>query len=250
MITYQKIGSYGRLGNQMFQYAAMLGISDLTGYEFGFSPGRLLECFKINCGTPLHAAVQVKYLYSEPEFSFNPEVFKCPDSVDFVGYFQTEKYWIHARDKVLKQFRFLEDFSHGYGEFTSLHIRRGDYVSLKETHTCLADTDYYDRAIQALDPEKIVIFTDDKEWIERSGNLDKWRKGREAVLTLDSSDAKELQAMSKAKNAIIANSSFSWWGAYLGPHQSGGRIISPAAWFGSSGPKNWNDVYCQGWEVI
>lgn len=250
MITYQKIGSYGRLGNQMFQYAAMLGISERTGHKFGFAPGRLLDCFDITEGTPLYSPVHAKYLYSEPEFSFRSEVFDCPDSVDFEGYFQSEKYWIHARSKVLEQFHFLETQDDIYGEFTSLHIRRGDYVSLKETHTCLADTDYYDRAIQALNPKKIVIFSDDKDWLTRSGNLDKWGQDREIVVSLEPNDVKELQAMSKAKNAIIANSSFSWWGAYLGPYQTSGRVISPRAWFGPRGPQDWLDIYCQGWEVL
>lgn len=250
MITYQKLGSYGRLGNQMFQYAAMLGISEKTGHEFGYAPGRLLDCFDIRLGKPLTGPEPVKYLYAERSFDFNPDVFSCPDSVDFVGYYQSEKYWSHCRERVVEQFKFRNSILSPAGEFTSLHIRRGDYVHLKDTHTCLADTDYYDRSINALDPNKLIIFTDDRSWLNDSGMLSKWSRDRQVEVCSLESDFDELDLMSRATNAIVANSSFSWWGAYLGPQQRGGRVIAPEKWFGPQGPGSWRDVYCEGWEII
>lgn len=250
MITYQKLGSYGRLGNQMFQYAAILGISEKTGFDFGYAPGRLLDCFDIKLGKPLTVTEPVRYLYAERSFDFSPEVFSCPDSVDFVGYYQSEKYWKHCAEKVVDQFKFRNLIPAPEKDFTSLHIRRGDYVHLKDTHTCLADTDYYDRAIELLNPSSILVFTDDKGWFLDSGLLPKWQSSRSVEVCDLSSDADELCLMSLASSAIAANSSFSWWGAYLGPHQRGGRVIAPAQWFGPRGPSSWNDVYCDGWEII
>lgn len=250
MITYQKLGSYGRLGNQMFQYAAILGISEKTGYEFGYAPGRLLDCFDIKLGKTLSGPEPVKYLYAERGFDFSPEVFSCPDSVDFVGYYQSEKYWNHCRERVVEQFKFRNSILLPAEGFTSLHIRRGDYVQLKDTHTCLADTDYYESSIEAINPEKLIVFTDDTTWLEGSGFLPKWSRDRKVEVCSLESDFDELQLMSRATHAIMANSSFSWWGAYLGPHQRGGRVIAPAKWFGHQGPRSWKDIYCEGWEVI
>ena len=56
----------------------------------------------------------------------------------------------------------------------------------------------------------------------------------------------DLCVMSWCNAHIIANSSFSWWGAWLG----GGKTIAPKNWFGPKGPQDWNDVYCNGWEVL
>jgi hypothetical protein len=249
LISFSNLGNYGRLGNQMFQYAAMLGISDKTGLEFGFSPGLLLDCFDIKLGKVLESQIQPKYLYSEPDFSFSSRVFDCPDDVDFIGYFQSEKYWQHCREKVVDQFQFIDKLESD-SNFASVHIRRGDYVSLKDTHACLADTDYYDLALESLNSHKIVVFTDDKEWFTSSGLLEKWSSDRDVSVSDNVSDSAELQHMSKASDAIIANSSFSWWGAYLGPHQKRGRVIAPSMWFGPNGPKIWKDIYCDGWEII
>lgn len=249
MITYQNLGKYGRLGNQMFQYAALLGISNKTGYQFGFSPGRLLENFKISMGMPLNEKIPVKYLYEEKDFNFTSEVFQCPDDVDFIGYFQSEKYWKHCQELVVQQFQFINVLEIN-DTFTSLHVRRGDYVSLKDTHTCLADTNYYDIAIKELNPKKIVVFTDDQEWLRSSGCLERWRVNREVEISNYKNDILELLYMTKADNSIIANSSFSWWGAYLGPHQKKGTIIAPKNWFGPKGPRNWQDIYCDGWVIL
>jgi hypothetical protein len=250
MITYQKIGNYGRLGNQMFQYAVLVGISECTGYDFGYSPGRLWECFNINIGKQLLKPVEVEYHYTERRFDFNDDVFSLPDSVDITGYFQTEKYWHHCRSKVINQFKFRNKIPNLSEDFTSLHIRRGDYVDLKTTHTCLSDTDYYDQAIELIDPKKIIVFTDDKQWLTKSGNLERWRLNRDVIICEEQTDIDELQMMTQARHSIIANSSFSWWGAYLGPHQKRGRVIAPSVWFGPNGPKIWKDIYCDGWEII
>ena len=107
----------------------------------------------------------------------------------------------------------------------SLHIRRGDYVNLSDHHLLL-DISYYKNAVNMFkNIEKVVVFSDDIEWCKE--NLD--IKNTEFIE--NETDIVDLYLMSQCTHNIIANSSFSWWGAWLNKNDNK-KVIAPKKWFG------------------
>jgi hypothetical protein len=116
-------------------------------------------------------------------------------------------------------------------ESVSIHVRRGDYVNnpkVNEYHGSL-QSDYYLKAIEVINNKvsdsKFYIFSDDIEWVRDNmfGDLN-------AVFVKTTSDEEDMYLMSKCKHNIIANSSFSWWGAYLNSNESK-LVVAPVQWF-------------------
>ncbi len=115
----------------------------------------------------------------------------------------------------------------------SLHIRRGDYVKVKETNDFhgVCSIAYYETAIELItnkinDPV-FYIFSDDMDWVKKNFNI------RQNHVFVDANDAatnyEDMRLMSLCKHNIIANSSFSWWGAWLNPSSSK-TVIAPKKW--------------------
>ena len=168
----------------------------------------------------------------------------CNSVITGNSYFQSEKYFC---PKVVKElFSIKDDLRQKivslYPHIThsvSLHVRRGDYLNFKDIHpTC--SLEYYHTAM-ALFPEKnFIVFSDDIEWCKHNlhGN-------NITYLENNLKDYEELYAMSLCSDNIIANSSFSWWGAYLNENLSK-RVVYPKQWFGIKGPND-KDVAPQTW---
>lgn len=171
-------------------------------------------------------------------------------------YYQNEKYFIDIADEIKKEFVLKNDFSAKAKEYlqriensnsVSLHIRRGDYVANKKINAYhgVCGLDYYNEAMKII-KEKInnpifFVFSDDIHWAEE--NL----KGTEFVFVScpEIEDVEELILMSKCKHNIIANSSFSWWGAWLNKNPEK-IVIAPKRWFNDKkaeqiniAPANW-----------
>ena len=126
-----------------------------------------------------------------------------------------------------------------------MHIRRGDYVLYPDHHpTC--DLDYYKNSIELIkkqsnNKKKILIFSDDKQWCKNTF------LGDEYIISENTNPYIDLYMMTLCDYHIIANSSFSWWGAWLAKSK---KTIAPSKWFGRLINKNTSDVYCNGWEII
>jgi hypothetical protein len=134
----------------------------------------------------------------------------------------------------------LSQFDH---DFIALHIRRGDYLHFPEHHPVL-DASYYIKALADCPDLPIVVFTNDKDWVLKSKFLDKFN-----YIVSDFSDyGHDLYLMTKAKKVIIANSSFSWWGAWL---SDATEIFAPKKWFGPKlSPQDTSDLYPENWKLI
>ena len=261
-LSFNNLGYYGRLGNQMFQYAALLGSCRLlncegiapTGVRSGCSSS-LRECFRL--GFCIDAVEQnINAQYSEQDFSFNADMIKTimgiEGNVDILGYFQSDKYWKHCEDLVMREFKF-HDSNHmvvdnwiaenkiNIGDYISIHVRRGDYLNLQDTHP-LQNDEYYLQAMEFFPDKKFLVFSDDMEWARDSElfcNL-------EGVMFADLNQYQDLNLMSRCSGHIVANSSFSWWGSAL----SGNKTVAPKCWFGPKGFENWEDIYREDWKVI
>ena len=261
-ISFNRLGSHGRLGNQMFQYASLRGIASRHGYSFTipdsdgnneWTDHQLFKYFKLgsleahNIGHSQH-----RVLY-ERSFNFDDNLFQnCEDNVDIMGYLQSEKYFLHIEDIIRQDFTFHDYISKQAQEtleayskepLISLHIRRTDYVNNK-FYSGGCSIRYYNKSLSLLDDNiKILIFTDDVKWVKDQNCF----KSDRYIIHNPVSNATDMCMMTMCDYNIIANSSFSWWGAWLGRHQ---RVIAPKIWFGSAGPTEWSDIYCDGWEIV
>jgi len=246
-LSYNNIGRYGRLGNQMFQYAAVLGIAEKTGHTpIANIEASDLFCFELGGATQ---GVELEsVIYNEPNFSFDERVFDFPSdrNIDLIGYYQTEKYFSHIENDVRDNFTFKEEVRHKAGDvlpegvLVSIHVRRTDYIQLADTHKNQGE-DYYREAMENFKDYRPVVFSDDIGWCKE--NM-KWL-GDDAVF-MDNDQHTDLCVMSWCNGHIIANSSFSWWGSYLGCSTT----VAPKNWFGPKGPQDWSDIYREGWILV
>jgi hypothetical protein len=125
----------------------------------------------------------------------------------------------------------------------SLHVRRTDYVTSNGYHP-VQSIEYYKNAIDIIgDYDYIFVFSDDIQWCK--DNL----KFKNMVFMEGFSDIEDLHIMSLCQNNIIANSSFSWWGAWLNIHPEK-KIIAPTNWFGEQANLNTSDMIPSDWIKI
>ena len=194
----------------------------------------------------------------EPHFHYDGKVFALTGDIYFEGYWQSEKYFVKYKDDLLKEFTLKKDLhsqSQNYmeqiisTEAVSLHIRRGDYVTNQHTNsvhgTC--PVEYYQKAVQKIEEginaPHFFIFSDDLEWAK--DNLSFIENLTFIELDTNVPDHEEMILMSKCQHNIIANSSFSWWGAWLNQNNEK-VVIAPKKWFRDSSI-NTNDLIPEEW---
>ena len=251
MIGFNELGRMGRLCNQMFQYAALRGLSSKSGaeicipyYQDAVDDGignmlrtELFDSFNLNVKTGLlnngHAPV-----VKERFFHFDQALFDhCPDHVSLQGYFQTEKYFKHIEHQIRDEFTFIDDILKPCNEMIrtvdnpiALHVRRGDYVINSENHFNLP-LEYYEAALKHFDDDRnVIVFSDDSKWCHEQSIFDNDR----FIISENTDNRVDLCLMSLCNDFIIANSTYSWWGAWLSSNKNK-KVIAPVQWFGKTG---------------
>lgn len=181
---------------------------------------------------------------------YEPDVFETRNAT-YVGYWQSEKYFKDIRKHILDKFCFtiseiaLKELGDELEkEYVGIHIRRGDYLKLPQFNICTKK--YYTDAIGVMQEKfpnvKFIFFSDDKEWVEKNFDLDGMRICSEGYFRTYE-DWYDMYLMSRCKGNIIANSTFSWWGAWL--NQNSNQIVVA--------PKEWKkdvytpDIWCENW---
>jgi hypothetical protein len=251
--------SWGRLGNQLFQLGMLFAIRALRGHGF-FLPHAgesLWACFDLDVADAGGDCANV-FREAHGSCNFDPAVFEQPDGTSFCGYFQSYRYLEGCRDELLRFLRFAP--AHRAGReallfayrrrhstpLVSLHVRRGDYVNpgFEDVWGNLAADGYYERATALLgDDVTYLVFSDDIPWCRAS-------LGLERAEFVDVDQGTSLAVMAGCDVNVIANSSFSWWGAYLNP---GAEVYAPSRWFGPAmGPPNdrQDDIVPPAWRTI
>lgn len=201
-----------------------------------------------------------KPIYEEPHFHYDKNFFKSKSKVLLKGGWQSEKYFGAYKTelkKILQLDKSLIINVIEQGEIiktqnsVSIHVRRGDYLRkqiILEWHGVM-EQEYYKNAFDLLSSKisniKVYYFTDDPEWV--SQNLVPIFSG-EIISLRTKSHYEDLYLMSQCKHNIIANSSFSWWGAWLNAHTNN-IVIAPNKWFGN-GPSDTQDLLPDGWYKI
>lgn len=255
----------GGLGNQMFQYAAGRALAfrldaelrlDISGFDayrlHEFSLERL--AIQAPVASPNELAAMKRWgvfgrrwrsvVREEHLTRFNPRLLQSPDGTYLDGYWQSERYFESVAPSIREEFRArfpLSEASAGAlasiraAECSvSVHVRRGDYVTNPDAarvHGAL-DVDYYRRAMRELRGElgspRFFVFSDEKQWAAAAFDSD---PDVEIVAVNDSSrNQEDLELMTACRHHVIANSSFSWWGAWLNP-LPGKIVIAPQRWF-------------------
>jgi len=249
MITFKELGKYGRLGNQMFQIASTIGLASRHGYKYGFpqwinhdhasrfsSPEdvEIFAYFK----NQLPPAGEIDYPTHRIPWGYHP--ISIPDNVSLSGHMQSEKYFTTHHQVVRHYFELCELSSQQIEPRSiAIHYRAGDYGG--DYHPRMK-ADYYQRALSLLPEGKVYVFSDDPKEIKGIlGNNHEYVEGNHYMT--------DLYLMTKCNHFIIANSTFSWWGAWLStlPNK---KVVAPARWFGPAAKVTPKDIYCDGWKII
>jgi hypothetical protein len=179
----------------------------------------------------------------EKYFSFDPAILNIKDNVYLDGYWQSEKYFIDIEQIIRREFTFKVDPTErnrqtsniiASSESVAVHIRRGDYVTLAQANSFhgLCPPEYYQLAADEIKKQVnmpvFFVFSDDIEWVKDNVKLDY------KTIFIDHNDPdqgyEDLRLMSLCRHHIIANSSFSWWGAWLNPSPKK-IVVAPRIWF-------------------
>lgn len=194
------------------------------------------------------------------DMDYDANILRADKSAYYLGYWQTEKYFKDIREQIIDAFKFPELPSDSPNievidkisskNAVSLHVRRGDYVKIGNTQG-ICTLDYYKKALKLMTektaPTIFVVFSDDIKWCRDNiqdllGGVPAiyvdWNKGEDSF--------RDIQFMSMCKHNIIANSSFSWWGAWLNQNPKK-VVIAPSRWMNGPG---WSDIIPENWHTV
>ena len=203
-----------------------------------------------------------KFVYDTKEYVFNKDVYKLKNSY-LNGYWQSIKYFEGIENDIKKDFRFKNQLDNKNLEILneiensnsiSIHIRRGDYMSPENynMYGCIATPTYYKKAIKVIE-EKVenptfFVFSNDMDWVKKNIQIN----SRVFYIDINSGNGsyKDMQLMSNCKHNIIANSSFSWWGAWLNENKNK-IVIAPKKWINREDVDSDKiELFCEGWTLL
>lgn len=231
----------GGLGNMLFQLAAMYAYSLKNNFKplINFTHTGTLhhgpDAYYDNIFRNLEALSEdVEWsLYEEKEFHYTPIPQFDVDNLIFKGSFQSHKYFDEYKLQIQHLFSpsneiisyIKSKYSFIFEEpYVSIHVRRGDYLKFSEYHYNL-DANYYLNAIDYFSGYKFLVLSDDIDWCKQNF------KGNQFTFVENEADYIDLYLISSCAHNIIANSTFSWWGAWL--NQNPNKIVvHPDKWFG------------------
>lgn len=231
------------MGNQMFMLAAGIGYAKKHNMDF-FAPRLTIAPHIWKTHFPQFPAQDCPihyHLYKEPDHSYNEIPFH--KFICLEGYFQSEKYFSHCREEIIKAFQIPYKKLEGY---VSIHVRRGDYLHYPDRHPVVT-IDYLRESILFMAEKgykSFVVCSDDIPWCKKNFS---GVEGATFSYSNNNDHYKDLSLMSCCEHNIIANSTFSWWGAWL--NQNPDKIvIAPKRWFGPGNDHlNTKDLIPESW---
>lgn len=244
----------GGLGNQLFQWACGKHLSEKYNIPF-YLDISFFDNSNRNFGLNKFPFITYELITSHPEikiikfskkldnFNFNDNLYNGND-IFIDGYWQSEKYFIDIKDIIIENLQPNEltlsklRNSYNLNDSVSIHIRRTDYVGSFRHPT--QTIEYYMKALSLIKSKNILVFSDDMDWCKN--NL----KISNITFVENNDNINDLWLMSLCDNNIIANSSFSWWGAWLNKNVHK-KIIAPSEWFSKSSNLNYSDIVPSNW---
>lgn len=200
-----------------------------------------------------------KSVFREKTMAYDPKMESIALPVYLDGYWQSERYFVFNRDVIRNDFQLTSQPDESNGEVltrikavnaVSLHVRRSDYVTDSKTSKVLGlcSLDYYRNAVsyisEIVDRPHFFVFSDDHSWVQENLGFVTPR----TIVTVNSSQngVFDMMLMQCCKHHIIANSSFSWWGAWLNSAH-GKIVIAPKKWFVDDMQLQTNDLIPSSW---
>jgi len=274
MITFSNLGkeeTWGRLGNQLFQIAATISHAFKTETDFCFPAWKYAKYFKYNL--PQDENIKSKFtaddVYPHQNFHYTPLPVPNDKQLDISGWFQSEKYFLPAKEQVLEQFLFSDEVmdkaKHHISTLTptgqtenniAIHVRRGDYLQ-KQAHHPTQSLNWYKMAVNRMErelkqPLNIVVFSDDINFIIDNFTEKNFPNANRITWITPGNEIIDLALMSLCNHHIICNSTYSWWGAYLAQNYNQQQsipqvVIAPRRWFGDKVNLITDDIYCPNW---
>lgn len=254
MISFNKLGNYGRFGNQLFQYAYLRTQAKRLGTTF-YCPswaGDLIFELKDEKEKAIYPETQLSF--DDRFHGFSPEATKIKDNTDITGFFQSPKYF--SQEDINNWFVFKESFFSAvnrkykhidFEECVGIHLRLGDYTSPQFVFY-VPYRGYFQNALRIVGPKAhILIFSDDP--IQAKKYLKKFANKDNLIFIEGNTEIEDFYLLSKCHDTICSSSSFSWWAAYLNK-SSRKKVIVPASWFLPGGKTVNNDIFVDGWIKI
>jgi hypothetical protein len=266
----------GGLGNQMFQYALgrhlsiihkcdlFLDCSYYSTNENFSNRGFELDNFNINAKILDNNHIGNKLIYSiksklsspqvinERSFSFELDVLSLPRKIALHGYWQSEQYFLAIKNIIIEDLSLKIKIKPLFLDLVNqkntvaVHFRLGDYINNQEVNEIhgVCDPDYYQKAFSFFhgtqENVSFYIFSDDIEWVKKNIHFPEnsnFIKGNNHI--------EDFQLMRLCNHQIIANSTFSWWAAWLNL-KSDKKIIAPKNWFKDTS-RNSSDIIPSEW---
>jgi len=265
MITFHKLGENGRLGNQLFQYAALKGLATKNGYDMKIPNPQtmswhgqicLLDKFNIQCEyLTQEDANNLQHMYEEPNWKqYDSNFFNLPDNTTIDGYYQSIFYFQHIQKEIKKELtpiNYYLDKGMDYIDFlkeehqceiVSVHVRRGDNMTNGQTGLIQAyetggmyET-YFKEAKKVFEGKnvKFLVFTGGQRFNEDNSIDIEWCKqffGEDGFLFSEGQDQIDdyCRIMSCDHNILSHASSFGWWAAYVNPKPN--KIVVAPEWY-------------------
>lgn len=239
--------------NCQLEIARESDVRNILGWQYSSQIRRLTakQCFRVFRG---------KGYIIEPHFHYWPDILKAPRDCYLDGYWQSEKYFDEFASVIRTDFTFkipmanrnVEIVTHiGQENSVSLHVRRGDYAINPKTNAThgLCSLDYYRMAIRyfadRIGQPYFFVFSDDIAWAKYNLKMDFPCQYIDHNHGEDSYN--DMRLMSICRHHIIANSSFSWWGAWLNPSLDK-IVVAPKKWFSNN--NDIKDLFPQGWVAL
>jgi len=275
----------GGLGNQMFQYAIAKSLSNVKQTDFKLDISefdtrhasvtpRKYELDHFNIIEHFATEKEIKKFkqkslfgfsrynyYTEKSLDFDPEVFDLQGEIYLDGYWQSEKYFKKIENIIKNEFVIKTKLNEQNKNLldqikkcnsVSIHIRRGDYVTDPDVFKVhgICNIEYYNKCIdiisQKLSNPNFFVFSDDQNWAKENIAI----KFPTVYISHNGLEKgyEDLRLMSNCKYFIIANSTFSWWGAWLSNNPDK-IVLAPKKWFNKEDMNN-NDIIPEGWIKI
>ena len=254
MVTFHKLGELGRLGNQLFQYAALKGLASKNGYDVKIPNPQimnwhgqtcLLDRFNIDCDYLTNDdMVSIKHIYSEPTWQkYDTNFFNLPDNTSLEGFFQSTFYFEHISEQIKKELtpkqeyldkatKFIDYLKGQHNcEIVSVHVRRGDNMTngqtglIKAFESCGMYETYFNEAKKVFEGKnvKFLVFTGGQRFNEDNKLDVQWCrsffKGDEFLFSEGNQQIDDFSLIMSCDHNILSHaSSFGWWAAYVNPN--------------------------------
>jgi len=265
MLTSNKIGRYGRLGNAMFQIASTIGIAVKNGQNFAF-PYWMNHDAAERFNTQEDIAIQKYFVNPLPlipdgmqfqdyhvSWGYHELFFPVNASYNLIGHMQSEKYFSRCAHIIKHYFEMKQPekyFKVKEGS-CAIHVRLGDYEN--NYHPIMTKTYYNEAIIKMLERgvNQFYLFSDEPNKAYDIVYNASITSGLNAnLIVVDNVGTMEdLYSMQQCSHFIIANSTYSWWGAWLSNNPNK-IVVAPKKWFGEVAGISSEDIYCEGWHVI